>query len=710
MGIIIKKISVKNLGPIKEKGFNEEFGLLNLIYSKNEMGKSFLTEFIIASLFKNAKDWGLRDGVRSVRGNVIVGGLSEKDIEFSPESRKKLEDFIEKERGLPPSLKKLLVVKGGEVKIDEKEGVNRPLLTEILSGKQVLEKIDKKIDKTKIKDKEIGSSAIKDAEIKANTINIKNQGIGKEYYNILEELNKIQKLWDDIISSYKVGKLKGLEKEKCDIEKNLKTIVQAKKYRAYELSRQIDELKEHIEPYINILPEIKTSMAHYQKEKNKFVDDKNNYQELKKEVKDCSWIKKAKEIYSDLTGKITVMPKKALLLMGIASEILAIIAAISGIKLPAVSFIIIGLGFLIFYFWKQQVSLKSIGDNKELDKLKQEFRQKIGKELMSIVDFDEKLEECTKNYGRLAAEESRLQDTKKDFQDTKDGIIDRFQELTGKMPDEEKWDKIIKTLEVEKRRIEKEIKEKERELQALAVRPEDFLEEVPDIEYSKEEEKKVGDKYENIKGILKNEEEAIKDLKKRVQGIIGDETIENWNELIEKLREKKEKIEKELEEIEAKIIGKNIVHKVIEEFQEDEDEKIQEGLRADKIVRLLSGLTDGHYNRVEWEEEGGLKIGNDFENFYLNALSTGAREQVMLALRIGFASKLLGNENMFLILDDAFQHTDWERRENLVKNQISELVNKGWQIIYLTMDDHIKGLFNEVGTRQFEDKYKYIQF
>ncbi|GAG72424.1 unnamed protein product, partial [marine sediment metagenome] len=61
----------------------------------------------------------------------------------------------------------------------------------------------------------------------------------------------------------------------------------------------------------------------------------------------------------------------------------------------------------------------------------------------------------------------------------------------------------------------------------------------------------------------------------------------------------------------------------------------------------------------------------------------------MLALRIGFSSKLLKKDTLFLILDDAFQHSDWERRETLVK-RLADIAKDGWQIIYLTMDDHIK--------------------
>ncbi|MDP3259714.1 MAG: hypothetical protein Q8M34_03895, partial [Thermodesulfovibrionales bacterium] len=88
-------------------------------------------------------------------------------------------------------------------------------------------------------------------------------------------------------------------------------------------------------------------------------------------------------------------------------------------------------------------------------------------------------------------------------------------------------------------------------------------------------------------------------------------------------------------------------------------------------------------------------------------LSTGEKERVMLALRIGFSSKLLKQDSLFLILDDAFQHTDWESRKTVVK-QLADITKKGWQIIYLTMDNHIKGLFDEVG-KELRENYKSLE-
>jgi uncharacterized protein YhaN len=102
-----------------------------------------------------------------------------------------------------------------------------------------------------------------------------------------------------------------------------------------------------------------------------------------------------------------------------------------------------------------------------------------------------------------------------------------------------------------------------------------------------------------------------------------------------------------------------------------------------------------------------LVISDPFQEYPLESLSTGAQEQVLLALRIGCAARIVGKEGLFLILDDAFQHADWDRRGWLL-DQVIKLANHGWQIIYLTMDDHIRDLFDKVGHKNFKKNYRFI--
>jgi uncharacterized protein YhaN len=89
-----------------------------------------------------------------------------------------------------------------------------------------------------------------------------------------------------------------------------------------------------------------------------------------------------------------------------------------------------------------------------------------------------------------------------------------------------------------------------------------------------------------------------------------------------------------------------------------------------------------------------LEVSDKFQSFKLDELSTGAQEQVLLGLRMGMASRLFAGQPLFLILDDAFQHSDWQRRPAMV-DEVLHLAQSGWQVFYLTMDDHLRDLFLE---------------
>src|ERR1700674_607479 len=126
MPIKIENIKVKNLGPISE--FDKNFDMLNVVYSRNEKGKTFLTEFIINSLFGKTKRWQLRD--TNATGKISVSGLPGGAlVEFSPKSKLKLEDHLMTERKGFTELARLIIVKGADAAItNENGGVSSQLL------------------------------------------------------------------------------------------------------------------------------------------------------------------------------------------------------------------------------------------------------------------------------------------------------------------------------------------------------------------------------------------------------------------------------------------------------------------------------------------------------------------------------------------------------------------------------------------------------
>ena len=82
MPLIIEEISVRNLGPLKE--LHLHLSKFNLLYGRNEYGKTLLVEFILRSMFSKSKSWMLRNS--SAVGKVCVAGLRDEPIVFSPNS------------------------------------------------------------------------------------------------------------------------------------------------------------------------------------------------------------------------------------------------------------------------------------------------------------------------------------------------------------------------------------------------------------------------------------------------------------------------------------------------------------------------------------------------------------------------------------------------------------------------------------------------
>jgi uncharacterized protein YhaN len=65
-----------------------------------------------------------------------------------------------------------------------------------------------------------------------------------------------------------------------------------------------------------------------------------------------------------------------------------------------------------------------------------------------------------------------------------------------------------------------------------------------------------------------------------------------------------------------------------------------------------------------------IEVSDRYQTFRLDELSNRRQEQVLLGLRIGMASRLFAGHPLFLILDDAFQHSDWQRRPPMVDEML----------------------------------------
>jgi hypothetical protein len=708
MGIKINKISVRDLGPIKS--FTASFGIFNLIYSANEKGKTFLTEFIIRSLFKNIKRWSyLRKGGR---GKVTISGLKKQAIDFSPSSKEKLEDYWESSgEGLPVSMAKLLVVKGGEAGIEDEEGISKFFIKEVLSGINILDKIDN--------DDNI-SRTVKSTKISNSQIKIPNQGEGRKYNDIKDELESINKQFEEIESEYTQGILKTHKIEEKTLQDKMVRLNKAKRYEAYSISEKISRLDVELN---NIsedeLNKAENDLSRYRDRKESYNDLEEKRKTSARESKDFKWLESALPYYKDLSSKIINKPGKYLLFIcgilaafGTAAAVLfflnpEIFDTLQIMLMIIICFCFLGsLAFSMVYIKKFYNLSRQAGRNEELDKIKKEFKNRTGRGLTDIALFESTLNKQRESSSKTSIIEEQIDSHSNELRELHLSISRKIASFIQKEVEEKNWDTILKDLK-QKIRDLKDQKEKEKEeLYKLGIPETDYLSEDIGIRYSQQEYDETQLELDHIQEEIRKQEDKIQKLKYRICEKTKDDPTISWEELIENLRQKRRDIENELREITAGIAAGFSVHKVISKLREEEDAKIQEGLQSEVVSGPLKDITQ-RYNGLALDKDR-LIVSDQYDNFDIRDLSTGAKEQVMLALRIGFTLKLLREEALFLILDDAFQHSDWQRREILISKLVN-IAKKGWQIIYLTMDNHIKGLFDKVGKEFEEGKYNSFE-
>ncbi|MCL5071030.1 MAG: hypothetical protein M1308_09060, partial [Actinobacteria bacterium] len=607
MGIRIEKISVKNLGPIQS--FSEKFGLLNLIYSKNERGKTFLTEFIIRSLFKNIniKRWNLREGGS---GKVLVSGLGSltnknidknvdkntESVEFSPASRKKLEDYWEKDdTGLPASMVKLLVLKGGEASIENtEEGIDKSLVREIFSGISLLDKIDS--------DNSI-SKTVKSAQLLNGSIDIKDTGEGKNYRELKKEIEQIDGLFAEIESKYTRGILESLKAQQAALKEHLEKLYKAKCHQAYLTSEKIKEISERLkqipEEKIN---ELSTDIVLHEGKKNDFMANNNMLKQLEAGCRNFEWLQEALPVYEKFTSNSIKKPKIIIPVLSgvfavatIAFILLAMLFGAGRAMLPiaAVTSFLVFLGLIIFYIIRLFKYSKYTGSNEELNKIKKEYKNRMGIELTDVVTLRVELNRQKESYDKAKFLKGQLDMLQSENEKNNFSIQQKFSSLTGEQIKEEDWHLILNKKITESRNLKADKEDLQFRLVELKVSEAEYLLHQGDVQgkFSCEEFEEVQANYDEISAKILDKEQDISNLKYAVCNETKDDPSIDWEQLFENLKKKRLQKQNDLNVLEAKITAGIIVHDIISQLRQEEDLKILQGLQSEVVLKPLKDIT-----------------------------------------------------------------------------------------------------------------------
>jgi uncharacterized protein YhaN len=371
----------------------------------------------------------------------------------------------------------------------------------------------------------------------------------------------------------------------------------------------------------------------------------------------------------------------------------------------------LGVGLLallfIFLFIKQyQTTLQNSVDLKEVEKIYEEFESKFREKVKSIATLTSTFESIQPLFFELETLNHQISQQEEDLVKAEAEKKRDLAALGEKKPVVKDPHAVINKAQEIRKKISDHIGKLGKDLAATNVSPEEFLNETIKTKYDPTELSAYLEKYRSLEEMIANENVRLQQLKIRICGFTNDNIAISWEDLIQNFRTKHEQSIEECKNAYAEIAAGIFVTDVITDLRKQEDQQISSALGSKLMTKPIKAITPT-YKGVDLDGEE-LIVFNDMQRFPLSVMSTGVKEQVLLALRIGLAEHVLEGRKMFMILDDAFQHSDWNRRERLV-DEMSMMAKTGWQIIYFSMDDHIKQLFEERVKPALNERYQAFE-
>jgi len=665
------------------KHFQQDLGALNVIFSPNEKGKTFLVEFMIRALFRNHHRWHqLRAGGS---GKVGVEGLSDQTVYFSPSSTTKLEDYWqEKYNGMPVSISDLIVAKGAEVSIS-RQGISQRVLKEVLSGINELEVVGERISKT-----------VQSADIADGQISISKKGEGKTYKEKQAESKHLNALLEEVESKYATGIIQDYQNRLKTLEIQIDLQHKARRHQAYLSSKKLLALQKELDAY----PE--EEIQALERDLHAYEDVRFEQERKQQQLETASvqsrykvWLEKVRQEYRDWLFESAGVLQPWFYIIPSIAAVTTLIFMLVNLNLPAMISVLATIGSGIFLMNRIHKKVQNHRHQEEIEMIRNEFREKTGKTLSGYAVLEEELELQSQYAQQVQFLDQELEQLDQKLHGLDHQIQQKFKAFTGHSVNSENWEKKLSEVKEKHKQLTRSWYDERDVLMNLGVNSTDYLSEDPGIAYRKEQLQNLREEFAAIEHTLNEQENQLTTLKQRICDVTGDGLLVKWNVLIPHLREKKEQVDREVKKLAAQIVAGKMIYDEIEQARKEEDAKIQEGLRSSLVTEPLYQLTR-RYTGLSVDAEKNLVVSDPYDDFLLSELSTGAKEQVMLALRIGFTRKLLNRDAMFLLLDDAFQHSDWRHREELI-GKLAEISTMGWQIIYCTMDNHIYDLFRKAG-------------
>ena len=637
----INKIKINSYGKIKNKEINLE-NHLNIIYGKNESGKSTILNFIINILYgisksKNGKEISDYEKYKPWNSDEFSGKLT-----YELDNKNKYEIFREFNKKNPKIFNENMQEISNEFNIDKKNGneffyeqtnidLNMYLSTSVSLQQEV--KVGKNIQNLMI-------------QKISNLLGTGEDNIS--YKKAVDNLNKMQ--------LEKIGTERSKEKPiniiQKKIEENTKKINELKEYKnmQFEIYEKINEIenkinKEQIKN--NLLKEIKNIFEKNEINNEKIKikekineDNKNKINNINEKLnnKNFNDIKNNNvKLQIKKTQKNKIIKKyNIILIILLLINIILNIFITKYLNINIIKYLFLALIpiFLIYYFIKINIINKKIKNIQNNINNNNEFNEK------EIMELNNNYNLINENYKKINNEiEQEKNSNIFILNSEKNNIINKY---SYKLSQEE-INKLFKYENIEKNSvlIENEIDNLKYELNKLELNRDNIEKELEKLLNLEEEQEILRQQL----GELQEENNAI--------------------ELTKKLLEKAyEKMKNDISPIFTKKLSENI-----------------------------SNITNNKYKKIFLNDEQGLIVELENGNYIpADRLSAGTIDQLYLSLRFAMLDEI-SKEKVPIILDEAFAYFDDERLKNILLFLNKEYSDR--QIIIFTCTKREKELLEE---------------
>lgn len=647
--VTIKRLKVDQYGPLSNIDLEMSEGL-NAFYGGNESGKTLLVESITKMLLLDSSKFKGIGRVSQQPNGLMTVENSEGEFEASQEELEKVFGDVTAE-----DVRNAFIVRDFDLRLPERENDfgNGDYFKDVTD--RILGSKTQKIGALRKEISDIGN--LTNYTSRSKLENTKGTGKLRDKKESAEKLrDEIQEFMDKVEEEglfRKYSRIDSLEKQIGSKKSEIAELENAEKQRKYEKGQNLLEK----------LRKAEEGLKHIEKEKKEFEELKN----IRKKAESFEF-----EASPDRESKLIAASSGLVSLTGFGAAALNPLPVIVGGT-------VVALLVSAFFAEKYRKNAKVVkSQEREEEEIIKEAKAKDieASTLPEVVD-------AVDSY------ETDLEEREKEIRNSKRDAIGQLKGLfNAEYEDPEDWKQELDNFSNSFESVERSFDE-------------------GDFEEAEQQLEDLSEEKESLEGEINKYDEILREFDSALSQAVDEKFVDG--ELaevssVEDLNSASRQLESFISALEENVRASKNAIEVLEDIEEEEEDEFNRIFNEDSYaVEMFRKATEGNYKDIHYDKEDReLKVvRSDGREFDPEALSQGTYDLLYMSVRLKLAREILG-EPGFLVLDNAFVHSDTERVEKELEF-LMELEDEGWQIIYFTFRDDVREVLEgEVEVRELE--------